>query len=649
MALSKKTFRTLGVAVIALPMIMYGSLNYDTTLIEQPIVSIGEFTLTQSELDFYVEQERRRLGEQFGIDPADLGEEQEERIRTQVREQFIRSFLSADLIDRIGLRPQDKEVEEAVRADSRFSVDGTFSPERFRALVSDPQYYLNQVRENLSANKIEEAVQNAAITPPHLAEQLASFRGEVRAVRQISVPVNLSEDALAVVELSEEQLMDYYERNQASYEVPERAKLEYIWLEQDSYLDQVQIEEEQLKAEHEQRRATALASEELQLSLLELATELEARDAVAELDAGAEFAELARTRSLDAGSRAVGGDLGFLTRNDLEGKYAEEIFAAEVGAVVGPFDAGGSWQVFEVTGKIGAQVEEFEQVREQLLEEVKQFEVATIVAGVADRLSDLIVEQPTGLAAAAEQLEVTLQSSEWITSVSSIDELPEPFVNQQAIETAFVTGFLESGENSELLTLDDGSYLVMRAIAYEPLRFMPFEEVIAEVRSGATREFEIERIRGGIETILRELAGEPEPEVSDSTAGDQQALDTETDVPETQTLALDFEDAAVQEISRYGELPEEVSDADRRLIFARGSIIGSKLPAYVLNYSAGRDELLVYRIESITTGEYDEQLLDFIGSSIGQSEASLLFDSLVTELSAEREYSVSDSTAAADS
>lgn len=68
-----------------------------------------------------------------------------------------------------------------------------------------------------------------------------------------------------------------------------------------------------------------------------------------------------------------------------------------------------------------------------------------------------------------------------------------------------------------------------------------------------------------------------------------------------------------------------------------------------MNYSMADEALLVYRIENIETGESDEQLLEVIGGSVAQSESLVLIDGLLTELSADREYSVNTDTDNVDS
>ena len=57
---------------------------------------------------------------------------------------------------------------------------------------------------------------------------------------------------------------------------------------------------------------------------------------------------VAASRSLDAGSRLQGGDLGDIHRGEFSGPLEDAIFAAEVGAVIGPVGTEHGWHVARV-------------------------------------------------------------------------------------------------------------------------------------------------------------------------------------------------------------------------------------------------------------------------------------------------------------
>lgn len=66
------------------------------------------------------------------------------------------------------------------------------------------------------------------------------------------------------------------------------------------------------------------------------------------LEAGEAMEDVARAVSTDPGSRKEGGYLGDVRRGELAGPLEEALFAAEVGAIVGPIETEHGWHVARV-------------------------------------------------------------------------------------------------------------------------------------------------------------------------------------------------------------------------------------------------------------------------------------------------------------
>ncbi|WP_409432876.1 peptidylprolyl isomerase [Litorimonas sp. RW-G-Af-16] len=66
------------------------------------------------------------------------------------------------------------------------------------------------------------------------------------------------------------------------------------------------------------------------------------------LEDGADFAALAQEKSLDNGSAAKGGDLGFFSLDMLDGRFTRPVFKAKIGDRLPPFKTEFGWHVVEV-------------------------------------------------------------------------------------------------------------------------------------------------------------------------------------------------------------------------------------------------------------------------------------------------------------
>ncbi|MGQ9524785.1 MAG: peptidylprolyl isomerase [Armatimonadota bacterium] len=71
--------------------------------------------------------------------------------------------------------------------------------------------------------------------------------------------------------------------------------------------------------------------------------------ALAELRAGKDFAEVAKTYSEDPGSAQNGGDLGFFGRGAMVKEFEDAVFSAKVGEIVGPIKSQYGYHIIKVT------------------------------------------------------------------------------------------------------------------------------------------------------------------------------------------------------------------------------------------------------------------------------------------------------------
>ena len=97
-----------------------------------------------------------------------------------------------------------------------------------------------------------------------------------------------------------------------------------------------------------------------------LPTEEEARDVIAQLDAGADFAVLAKERSVGP-SAMEGGDLGFFTKDRMVKPFADAAFAMKAGEYsTDPVQTRFGWHVIGVEAIKPGEHPEFERMRRQL-------------------------------------------------------------------------------------------------------------------------------------------------------------------------------------------------------------------------------------------------------------------------------------------
>jgi peptidyl-prolyl cis-trans isomerase C len=94
-------------------------------------------------------------------------------------------------------------------------------------------------------------------------------------------------------------------------------------------------------------------------------SEDDAKAVKAELDKGADFAELAKKKSKDPGA-SDGGDLGFFTKEQMVPEFSEVAFKLEPGKISDPVKSQFGWHIIKVEEKRSRKAPDFEQVKAQI-------------------------------------------------------------------------------------------------------------------------------------------------------------------------------------------------------------------------------------------------------------------------------------------
>jgi peptidyl-prolyl cis-trans isomerase C len=120
-----------------------------------------------------------------------------------------------------------------------------------------------------------------------------------------------------------------------------------------------------MKKVYEEASKQITGEQEVHARHILVETEDEAKAVKAELDKGADFAELAKKKSKDPGS-ADGGDLGFFTKEQMVPEFSAVAFALEPGKISDPVKSQFGWHIIKVEEKRSRKAPDFEQVKAQI-------------------------------------------------------------------------------------------------------------------------------------------------------------------------------------------------------------------------------------------------------------------------------------------
>ncbi|HCL64180.1 MAG TPA: peptidylprolyl isomerase [Rhizobium sp.] len=153
------------------------------------------------------------------------------------------------------------------------------------------------------------------------------------------------------------------------------------------------VSDADVKARYDKEIAALPKQEEVSARHILVKTEEEAKAIIAELDAGKDFAELAKEKSTDP-NKSEGGDLGYFTKGRMVPEFEEAAFAMEKGTYSKtPVKTQFGFHVIKVEDKRDAPPPPFDQVAQQIRQLVMRDKYLELIAKAKTEQTIEIVDE----------------------------------------------------------------------------------------------------------------------------------------------------------------------------------------------------------------------------------------------------------------
>lgn len=418
-----------------------------------------------------------------------------------------------------GVVVSDALMRKTIQEIAAFQVDGKFNADRYQlALASQipaqtPREFERLVGESLQQSLVATAVGTSNFATQAEFERLIRLLGEKRDVSLVVIPAPAPD--VGVISVAE--IKRWYDTHAAAYRAPETVSIEYVELESatmappaaadDATLRQRYEKESSRFVEQEQRLASHIlvrvepdANAAAQKAAEQKAAQLAAQAKMA----GADFAALARVSSDDAGSKAAGGDLGWVGKGMMVGPFENALFAMRPGEISAPVKSDFGWHVIQLRElKAGAQ-ETFEQAREALAREQADADRDRAFNDISSRLVDLVYKNPSSLTPAARTLNLPVLKLGPFARQGATGIAAQPAVQR----AAFSDTLIQDGTVSDPIEIGANHSVLIRVTSHAPERTQPLvqvrDQVMAAIRvdrtaKAAAREADalLARLRAG--------------------------------------------------------------------------------------------------------------------------------------------------------
>ena len=483
----------LGLVILTFALAGVGS--YLSTPAELNVAEVNGETISRADFDQAFQNERARMQQQFGEMYATLSADAAymSNFRNEVLERLISEKLEQQLAKKLGLRVSDDQVRDAIRGMTEFQIDGSFNNDRYLALLRQagfqPDQFRELIRTQMTRNQLLRGVVGSEFATAAEMQMLMKLQQQQRDIAYLRFNAADYNDK---VELTESLLQDYYTTHLAEFETEQKVAVEYIEISSALLASDVAVTAEEVEAYYQANKARYSREERRQVAHIMLEAEQEdaqvkarAEALLAQINAGADFAQLAKEQSADTFSAENGGVLDWLAAGDMDPEFEQAAFAlAQQGDLSGVVKSAYGYHIIKLVALEAEQVKPLAEVADDIAQRIKEERASAAFYELQQRLAEVSFEVPDTLEEAAEVTKLKVVS----TPLFSRTEATAPLAAPAVLNKIFDAGFIAEGLNSELIELGKEHAIVVRVKEQLPARTQSLDEVKVQVEAAVTAE-----------------------------------------------------------------------------------------------------------------------------------------------------------------
>lgn len=331
---------------------------------------------------------------------------------------------------KLGVKPSDQELANWLRDQMPFLWQGgSFNAAQYEQIVRQrfqlgiPEFEQNVLKDLTIEMRLRQLVTDNVIITDDELQELYADRNETAKIDYVVVdPAGFTSQ----VPVTDEKIQSYFESARFRYRVPEQRTIKVLAVDQSS-IPPVEFSDGQVANFYNQNRFRFETPERVLTRHIlfmtinpetgeEVAEEIraeketKANEALAKLNDGADFAELASEVSEDAGTQADGGLLPWAVRGQFDEDFEKAAFSMEPGETSGVVKSALGYHIIQVEKKDPPQTRSLADAREEILADLAVEREQTARLEQVDKVLNAVRNSGNNIDQAASGLGVPVQT-----------------------------------------------------------------------------------------------------------------------------------------------------------------------------------------------------------------------------------------------
>ncbi len=487
-------------AIIIVPFVFIGGMEFLRDGAGEEALTINGEAVTEQQVlqEFFRlrNEVANSMGEQ--LDPEAISEE---RLMPAARQRITDRVLVTQALSEGGVAIPDEVIQQAIVSTPQFQVEGKFSEEFMLQQLAGSGVSVDElrqlIRDSEQSRQLRVGLLASAFYTDAEADILRAVLGEERVVDWTRLE---ADSVRQQVEISDDELAEFYESIKQDYFTELSVNAEYISLRLSDFFEPVDEQDIVDAYEEEKNNFTSAEQRDVAHILLEISDERDeeqtralASELLEKLNAGESFAALAEQYSDDSGSAREGGSLGLIEQDEtFPAEFEDAAFALEQGAVSDLVETDAGIHLITVADIIKEEFPSLEEQRDFITQQLQRSAARKVFVEQAELLADESYNS-ADLLAPANALGLSVVSVPDVTRAgltaeasafadqAAYQQAAEIFASPAVLSRLFAAEVFEEGNNSETIELSGEHTVVVRVASVEEPRQQSLDEVRTEV------------------------------------------------------------------------------------------------------------------------------------------------------------------------
>ena len=487
-----------------------------TNSVDTSVATVNGEAISQQAFNKAYQAQRSRMAQQFGemFDTLSNDANYMANFRQGVLDNLINEKLIDQNSEALAIRVSDARLKETIRKMPEFQVDGVFDNNRYLAIINQAGFFQSSnfrdyLRVEMTRRQLSQALVATEFNLPYQEKLQLALQNQTRDIRFATIS---AEQFKVKVELTDEEVNNYYLANQARFENKKQVKVDYISLNVTDIAKGINVTDAELTKYYQENLASFTETEQRRIShiLIEFtdgnaedeAAKTQAQAVLTRLEQGEDFAALAKEVSNDTFSGENGGDLDWLESGVMEESFDDAALAlANIGDYSQLVITSFGYHVLKLTDYKAEAIQSFEDVQADLRIKLGNELAQDKFFALQQEMARISFEFPDSLEDAASEVNVVIQTSPWLLSSGN----SVPFDQAKVIEAAFSDIVLQDNMNSDLIEVNDDVALVLRLNTFQAANVKPLMEVEAQIKDILVNQKATEQAQQTVDALLADF------------------------------------------------------------------------------------------------------------------------------------------------